>query len=211
MQRCQLFPSKPLYYTTKRQRRISIIVAANTEDPYKTLRISKNATRKQIKTKYYELIKELHPDVNQDRDTTQLAAKLNTAYQNLMDQFPSLSSSIDTEEEQDDVFDRPETEPNLLFINPFSCYGVPLQEWQQLQDIVRANADDPEAALRALGVGVSEGAIYYLTPAQLKIVETELETAAMSMNRITEEACAYFLSDCLLRARVANNRVVSSF
>lgn len=53
----------------------------------------------------------------------------------------------------------------------------------------------------------SEGAFVYLSPAQLAVLEEELAAACTTMDAIRLEAAAFFVSDCLLRARVANNRV----
>lgn len=49
----------------------------------------------------------------------------------------------------------------------------------------------------------------WLTPAQLAIVEAELARACATLDASALEAAAFFLSDCLLRARAANNRVPS--
>jgi hypothetical protein len=44
---------------------------------------------------------------------------------------------------------------------------------------------------------------------QLELVEEELERACAAMDATSMEVAAFFLTDCLMRARVANNRVPS--
>ena len=61
-----------------------------------------------------------------------------------------------------------------------------------------------EDHLMGAGLSVSGATICWLTPAQLLTVQQELEK--MEMN-LSFELTAWWLSDCLLRARVANNRM----
>ena len=46
----------------------------------------------------------------------------------------------------------------------------------------------------------------YLTPQQLEVIVEELRNMGPAADAITLEACAFYLNDCLYRARVANNR-----
>lgn len=66
---------------------------------------------------------------------------------------------------------------------------------------------DPEEVLREAGAGPSKGAIVYLSPLQLETAIEELKNQlGLSADIIAVEACAFYLNDCLYRARVANNR-----
>lgn len=70
-----------------------------------------------------------------------------------------------------------------------------------------AAADDPEQALAEAGVFASGTAICYLTADQRAAVEADL--AAMEQGAQSVEITSWFVSDCLLRAARANNRVTS--
>lgn len=110
---------------------------------------------------------------------------------------------------QPDVFDLPETEATELFVNPFLCYNANPLQWEEIQEVAR-NAEkegrDPEEVLRWVRAGPSESAVIYLTPLQLEAVVEELKSIGPAADVITLEACAFYLTDCLYRARVANNR-----
>lgn len=53
-------------------------------DPYKVLKITRGSSMTDIKAAYYQQMKEMHPDVNPDRDTTDEAVQLNIAYTALL-------------------------------------------------------------------------------------------------------------------------------
>ena len=55
-------------------------------DYYKILGISRNATPEEIKTKYRELAKRLHPDRSKDEKTKEKMAEINKAYEVLSDE-----------------------------------------------------------------------------------------------------------------------------
>ncbi|KAL4858147.1 putative transport protein YdbI [Chlorella vulgaris] len=177
--------------------------------------VSRGATRRQIRAAYIERIKLLHPDVSvSGEDSTPAAAALNTAYDRLMAGFGTNSREDSDEEGEDplDVFDVPEAEPNELFVNPFACYNVSPLQWRELQEAAKeaeAARRDPWSSLQQQGVQCSEGAFVYLSPRQLAIVCEELERAATAMDSTSLDAAAYFVSDCLGRARMANNRMPS--
>lgn len=116
------------------------------------------------------------------------------------------SNDNDAEPDPFDCFDLPETKPDEIFINPFGCYGLPLEYWRELQEVARSTSD-PETALRKAGVIFNESALYYLTPKQVEILEMELERAALAADQLSAEACAFLLAELLMRARVANNRM----
>lgn len=48
---------------------------------YRLLRVERGSSRREVRAAYIELIKDLHPDLNPDQDTTQAAAQLNAAYE----------------------------------------------------------------------------------------------------------------------------------
>ena len=54
-----------------------------TDDPYRLLEVQQGSSFAEIKAAYYSKMKELHPDVNPDRDTTDDAVRLNAAYTTL--------------------------------------------------------------------------------------------------------------------------------
>ena len=66
---------------------------------------------------------------------------------------------------------------------------------------------DPWYALQEQGVQCSESAFIYLSPRQLAIVCQELERACAALDATSMQAASFYLSDCLARARMANNRM----
>lgn len=85
---CNTFtPHKPLYTLKSLHQNINRtrLKASNVDEAYKALGIPLGSRKRDIKAAYYELMKQLHPDVNPDKDTTFEAAKLNLAYQYLLD------------------------------------------------------------------------------------------------------------------------------
>ncbi|KAK9824309.1 hypothetical protein WJX72_009351 [[Myrmecia] bisecta] len=166
-----------------------------TMDPYRVLEVSRDASPRELRQAYIQRIKQLHPDVNRDKDTTVEASQLNAAYamvQGVCDVY---------EEAQRDVFDRPEAEAVIMFVNPFGCNVSPL-DWRELQAIACYESDPSEAFLAA-GVACSPSAVHYLTPAQMAAVEAEMVRMEESWSF---ETTAWWLADCLGRARRANYR-----
>ena len=53
---------------------------------YKTLGISRNATKKEVKKAFKKLSKKYHPDVSKEKNATQIFAKVNEAYEVLGDE-----------------------------------------------------------------------------------------------------------------------------
>ena len=73
------------------------------------------------------------------------------------------------------------------------------------QDLV-TGAADPQSALEAAGLHFAyDSAVNWVTPAQLAVLTEELE--AMSMDATSMDITSYYVTDCLLRAQQANNRV----
>jgi hypothetical protein len=107
-----------------------------------------------------------------------------------------------------DVFDFPEADADELFVNPFLCTNVSVCQWKELQDIaVNGGAEaDAEAALIRAGAGPRQGALVYLTPRQAGQLRQELQRLGFSPDPVAVEACAYYVRDCLHRARMANGR-----
>lgn len=200
-----------------RRGRLLVAAAAGKEpDPFALLQVRRGSNRREIRTAYIDRIKQLHPDVNPaGDDSTAAAAALNAAYERLMQGFASNSREDDDEEEEFDplsVFDLPEAEPDQLFVNPFACYNISPLQWEELQTAGRAAeaaGRDPWYSLQQQGVPCSEAAFVYLSPQQLQLIREELESASAAMDAFSMEAAAFFVSDCLQRARMANNRVPS--
>ncbi len=72
------------------------------------------------------------------------------------------------------------------------------------QELVRGEAE-PEAALQRAGLCFSyDAAVCWVTPGQLAVLEEEL--AAME-ETLSYELTGYYITDCLLRAKHANDRV----
>jgi curved DNA-binding protein CbpA len=155
-------------------------------------------------------MRQLHPDVNPGKDTTAAAVALNAAYQALLDRVDKQAGEQDIEKALVDVFDEPEAEPTEVFINPFACPGVDPFMWEELQEATQGAAD-PAAALASAGVilGSESGgaAVEYVTPAQLRALRAELERMSTTMDSLGVEVASCYVWDCVLRARVANNRV----
>lgn len=181
------------------------------EDPYRILQVEKGSSRTEIRSAYIKQIKELHPDINQEEDTTAAAARLNAAYELILKGLEGRGrGGPQGEDDRLDVFDRPEALPSEVFVNPFACYNVSPLMWDQLQQVVEGAAD-PEEALTQAGVSFDPGSpVVYLTPRQLSILTQELDRMSAAMDTISIEVAAFFLQDCLLRARVANNRMETS-
>ena len=57
--------------------------ALQSSDPYKVLQVTPGSSLEDIKAAYYQKIKLLHPDVN-EQDTTEEAVALNIAYSTLL-------------------------------------------------------------------------------------------------------------------------------
>lgn len=115
------------------------------------LRVSRGASRRQLRAAYIERIKLLHPDVSAagGQDTTAEAAALNAAYERLMAAYGTNSRDEGEGDEEEggdplDVFDLPEAEPDRLFVNPFACYNI-----SPLQVGAAAPASCPQPAQRA--------------------------------------------------------------
>ncbi len=72
-----------------------------------------------------------------------------------------------------------------------------------MQEVARS-ADDPVSALAAQGVYLRDSAVYYLTPCQLAAITADLEAMEDSM---AVELTSWFVSDCLMRAARANERM----
>jgi hypothetical protein len=69
-----------------------------------------------------------------------------------------------------------------------------------------ADSADPQAALEAAGLHFAyDSAVNWVTPGQLAVLTAELE--AMSMDATSMDITSYYVTDCLLRAQAANNRV----
>ena len=58
--------------------------AAAADNPHATLQVSPGASAATIKASYYRIMKQLHPDLNPNTDTTAAAVNLNAAYAALM-------------------------------------------------------------------------------------------------------------------------------
>lgn len=185
------------------------------QDPYVLLQIPRGSSRRQIRAAYIDRMKLLHPDVSASGEKTTLeAAAVNAAYEQVMSGFDSNSRGDSSDEEEDPfgVFDLPEAEPDQLFVNPFACYNISPLQWEQLQAAAKeaeAAGRDPWYALQEQGVQCSEAAFIYLSPQQLALVTEELERACMALDATSMEIAAFFLSSCLMRARMANNRMPS--
>ncbi len=65
-------------------------------------------------------------------------------------------------------------------------------------------ADDPVSELAAQGVYIRDSAVFYLTPCQLAAVTADLEAMKDSM---AVELTSWLVSDCLMRAARANERM----
>lgn len=73
-----------------------------------------------------------------------------------------------------------------------------------MQELVQG-VEEPEAALQAAGLYFAfDSAVCWVTPGQLAVLTEELEAMEASLSY---ELSAYYIQDCLLRARFANDRV----
>lgn len=178
--------------------------AEHPRPPHIVLGVPYDATRSEVRQAYWACIKELHPDVSRDIDTTAAMVEVNIAYDQLSQGNRSRAQDSDDDAERPSVFDLPEGEPTCMFVNPFACNVSPMN-WRQLQEVVIGREDDPEAALQAAGLFFSyDTAVVWVTPYQLQ--ELTLELTAME-DSMAVELTAYYVQDCLLRARASNDRM----
>lgn len=172
--------------------------------PHIVLGVPYDATRSEARQAYWARIKELHPDASGSLDTTAAMVEVNIAYDQLSQGNRSRARDSDDDGERPSVFDVPEGEPTCMFVNPFACNVSPL-DWRQLQDVVVGQEDDPQAALQAAGLFFSyDTAVVWVTPGQLQELTVELTAMEASM---AVELTAYYVQDCLLRARASNERM----
>lgn len=172
--------------------------------PHMVLGIAYDATRAEIRQAYRVRIKELHPDVSGGADTTVAMVELNIAYDDLVKGNRSRAHDSTDDIEKPSVFDQPEGEPTCMFVNPFACNISPM-DWRKLQDVVIGHEDDPQAALQAAGLFFSyDTAVVWVSPGQLQELTEELTSMEHSMS---VELAAYYVQDCLLRARASNERL----
>lgn len=74
-----------------------------------------------------------------------------------------------------------------------------------MQDVARSGSD-PVEALASQGLYIRDSAAYYLTSAQLGAIEAELRAMEESLSF---EVTAWVVTDCLMRAARANERMPS--
>eukprot|EP01026_Neomeris_dumetosa_P010765 TRINITY_DN13996_c0_g1_i2.p2 TRINITY_DN13996_c0_g1~~TRINITY_DN13996_c0_g1_i2.p2 ORF type:complete len:212 (-),score=23.91 TRINITY_DN13996_c0_g1_i2:102-737(-) len=188
---------------TSARRKLIITNDTQSKDPYKLLQIERGSTKFEIRQAYVTQMKRLHPDVNPDTDTTQLAISINKAYKELM------SQQIDINDKSGpigDVFDETVGEVEMIFINPFACFGVDPMRWRELQGLVGGKemsmGMDIDSVLQSYGINFQGGAINYLTQEQYEEVWREMGLMEKSLSF---ETTAWYLGDCLSRAYRVNN------
>ncbi|MDO4996203.1 MAG: DnaJ domain-containing protein [Bacilli bacterium] len=82
---------------------------------YEILGVSKNATQKEIRAKYIELVKKYHPDINSSEDSTEIVQDINAAYDVLSndkkrqeyDASLNQTNTSNIEEENEEVKEEP--------------------------------------------------------------------------------------------------------
>eukprot|EP01025_Chloroclados_australasicus_P025664 TRINITY_DN25619_c0_g1_i2.p4 TRINITY_DN25619_c0_g1~~TRINITY_DN25619_c0_g1_i2.p4 ORF type:complete len:148 (+),score=26.51 TRINITY_DN25619_c0_g1_i2:322-765(+) len=144
------------------------------------------------------MIKQLHPDLNPDSDTTQQAIAINKAYKELIQQA---GDGYEIGGPIGDVFDERNGEVSMVFVNPFACFNVDPMRWRELQQLIE-KSEDIESTLSSTGISFQGGAINYLTQDQYEEIQREM----MFMERtLSFETTAWYLGDCLSRAQRINN------
>lgn len=108
----------------------------------------------------------------------------------------------DSSNDRIDAFDVCDAPPTAMFVNPFATNANPLL-WAEMQAVAEGTPD-PLEALRGAGVVASESAVCYLTSQQRDMLVQELERMCASW---AVDAAAFYVADCLARARVTNARV----
>lgn len=93
--------------------------------------------------------------------------------------------------------------PNIDDLHFRSCNAFEARIARLLQEVARS-ADDPVSVLAAQGVYLRDSAVFYLTPCQLAAITADLEAMEDSM---ALELTSWFVSDCLMRAARANERI----
>ena len=88
----------------------------------------------------------------------------------------------------------------MAWRRPPSTVLAPLR----IQEVVRGANEEPEQALAAAGVAAGGSAVCHLTRGQLAAVVADLDAMEATLSI---EVTAWFVTDCLLRAARANNRV----
>jgi hypothetical protein len=75
-----------------------------------------------------------------------------------------------------------------------------------MQEVARSDREDPEEALQKAGIACGFNGIHYLTWSQLGVICDSFEEMEASLDF---ESTAWYVMDCLNRARTANARMPS--
>lgn len=145
---------------------------------------------------------QVHPDLHSgDVSKTKQAVLLNEAYVDVITQ-------LSMEEPRDnDVFASSGDEaPDVLFVNPLLCNGVPHIYWHDLQILAQelGEARFQMKMMESEGIRIPDQAFVYLTKSQHLALMNELENSQDELDYVSAEALEYHLIDCLSRAQRAN-------
>ena len=183
------------------------------DDLYTTLGLERAdlPSEDDVKQAYRAQVKLCHPDLGgQDPEEVarreQLTLELNEAYVTVLQdlQMPMGKRA----EPVLDVFDRCVGEPDFGFVNVLEV-EVEHVHWFKLQEIfVDECQSDPlvfEDFMRREGIRVNgDTVVRWLTEEQRKQLMVVVEALALEQDVVNVQAQAFWLSDCLRRARKAN-------
>lgn len=185
-------------------------------DPYERMGLDRagNLTEAEVRAAYRQRVKLVHPDLA-GGDPLEVARRealtlaLNEAYVSVLRDLqmpPGKREPVVL-----DVFDRcARAYDNWVgFVNPLEMDGVPHVYWSKLQEVFTVECDsDPllfEERMRQEGVRVNgETAVRWVTVEQQEELMRVVRALEIEGDVVRVEAEAWWISDCLRRARKAN-------
>lgn len=166
------------------------------------LGVSRNCSKSDVKVAYRRLMLQVHPDLHSgDVSKTKQAVLLNEAYVDVIAQLSMV------ERRDNDVFSSSgDEDPEVLFVNPLLCNGVPHIYWYDLQILAQelGEAGFQMKMMESEGIRIPDQAFIYLTKSQHLALMNELENSQNELDYVSTEALEYHLIDCLSRAQRAN-------
>jgi hypothetical protein len=210
-----VFPRGTGRFPGRRERASSVVFRAGGTDPYECMGLDRagDLTEAEVKAAYRQRVKLVHPDLaGPGEDPSEVARRealtlaLNEAYVSVLRDLqmpPGKRESVVL-----DVFDRCVGDW-VGFVNPLEVDGVPHVYWLKLQEIFADECDsDPllfEERMQQEGVRVNgETVVRWVTLEQQQELMRVVRALETEGDAVRVEAEAWWISDCLRRARKAN-------
>ncbi len=188
----------------------------NNNNAYATMGLDQgdpSLTEEEVRLAYRTAVKLVHPDLG-GRDPAEVARRekltlaLNEAYVAVLQDLQLPLGSRQREPVVLDVFDRCEGEPDYGFVNPLEV-DVGHVYWSKLQELfVDECRSDPlafEELMRREGVRVNgDTVVRWVTAEQYDALSRVVEALEFENDATHVEAQAFWILDCLRRARKTN-------